>query len=850
MPPKLPQGLQYRRFLGEGHVGRTYLAYNTSRKKLSIVKEVLLGSLSELTVDKLIEELDTIQTIVHPRIARILRVHEGSCINHLFIEREYHDGNTLQDLLDVWKYGQSRPSNDEIWYTVAQILEILAYMHGGGVRRPHLNLKPSNILISWDKTVTICDCGFFALTGDSSTRGFSSSEAYKSPEVILRNAGAAPSDIWSVGCLFYELLVFKMPPFLMTTIKNTFNTGCYKDIDGTQLNTNANNYKIQTQENLQLFLKARNTPIFTSTTEDNSKTSKMLEFLFTEKELRNLGEHENAVKMFLKNTVCFEPAERLTAESLLLFPQISEALIHKGRVFDESSSEHRNPTPCSEFSNSHSHSTISIKKVHEHNFSLAWKQSQLLPLCRDAELSSTEYTTSSLAPICLSDEIKPDTLQSQSYQKILSLAVPVSRDQNGDTPLMRAAQRGDLEDTLLYLKMAGLVNNQGKTALILAIEGKHVEIVKTLLPLELNVKLSNNLDPYSIAKQINNSSILKLLECTVQPTMDSYGRTRLMRAARRGEVTKVYKYRHEMRRIDKTGLTALMHASIKGNISCVKELLKETRMQQYSNGPDTSLQRLNGMTALMYATINGHIDCVAILSKYELGMQTEQGVTAMMIAAQKNYTEAIELLMEGECLKKFGVSRTGKMFDRTALMIAAEWNATEAVRLLAKHESCLRNANGDTALMLAVDHQHERVVEILASYEGGIRDVDGNTALMLACMKGYAGCASILYPYEKQHIRSDGWTPLHSAAEGGNIRCLHMFLTKYIRYQLVDGYTALMRAAETGSIPCCKTLAKFEWDLNSIDGAKPEDYAANDQIRRCIEQYGRGSNSPSVLASK
>lgn len=836
MPPKLPQELQYRRFLGEGRIGRTYLAYNTSRERLSVVKEILLGSLSELTVDKLLDELNTVRTIAHPRLSRILHVHEGSCASHIFVEREYHDGNTLQDLLDVWKYSQSRPSIDEIWYIIAQILEILAYMHAGGVRRPHLNLKPSNVLLSWDKVVTICDCGLSALAGDSSsTRGFSSSEAYKSPEIILWNAGTAPADIWSVGCLLYELLVFKLPPFLMMTIKDTFNTACYKDLEGIQLNTNADKYRIQTQENLQLFLKARNTPVFTSSTDDKPQIDRILEFLFTEDESRSLGEHEDAIKVFLKNTVCFEPAERLTAESLLLFPQISDALIHKGNTYNDSSSEQRNPSPLPDSSNSHSHSTISIKKMRVHSSSAVWNQTQLLPLREDMDLSSTECTSSPIIPACLSDATQPDLFQSPSYQEILSLAIPVSRDQNGDTPLMRAARRGDLEDTLLYLKMAGLVNNQGKTALILAIEERQVEIVKTLLPLELNVKLSNNLDPYDIAKQVNNSSILRLLECVVQPTVDSHGRTRLMRAARRGDAAKVYKYRHEMRRTDKTGLTALMHAGIKGHVSCVKELLRETRMQQNPEDSNTGLQRLNGMTALMYATINGHIDCVAILSKYELGMQTAQGVTAMMIAAQRNYTDAIELLLEGECLKKFGISRTGKMFDRTALMIAAEWNAVEAVHILAEHESGLRNADGDTALMLAVDHQHERVVEILAKYEGGMRDVDGNTALMLACMKGYAGCASILYPYEKQHIRSDGWTPLHSAAEGGNVRCLYMFLNKYARYQLADGYTALMRAAETGSIPCCKVLAKFEWDLNCIDGAKPEDYAADDQVRRCIE---------------
>jgi mitogen-activated protein kinase 15 len=94
-------------------------------------------------------------------------------------------------------------------YIVYQLACGLKYLHSAGVL--HRDLKPSNILINAQCQVKICDFGLSrtlesAFFNKPIMTEFIATRWYRAPEVVLGSRSySTKSDMWSLGCLIYEL---------------------------------------------------------------------------------------------------------------------------------------------------------------------------------------------------------------------------------------------------------------------------------------------------------------------------------------------------------------------------------------------------------------------------------------------------------------------------------------------------------------------------------------------------------------------------------------------------------------------------------------------------------------------
>ncbi len=132
-----------------------------------------------------------------------------------YIVMELVKGHTLRQVLQ----SDAEISQDEAVQIVTEILEALEYSHNEGII--HRDIKPGNIMITESGKVKVMDFGIARALDDigatmTNTWSVVGTAQYLSPEQATGDSADARSDIYSVGCLMYELLAGR-PPFIGDT---------------------------------------------------------------------------------------------------------------------------------------------------------------------------------------------------------------------------------------------------------------------------------------------------------------------------------------------------------------------------------------------------------------------------------------------------------------------------------------------------------------------------------------------------------------------------------------------------------------------------------------------------------
>lgn len=128
-----------------------------------------------------------------------------------YIVMELVQGRTLREIL---RSGQRIPDATAFQYT-AGVLDALAYSHKAGI--VHRDIKPANVMLTTSGQIKVMDFGIARAVSDTSatmtqTAAIIGTAQYLSPEQARGETVDARSDIYSTGCLLYELLTGK-PPF-------------------------------------------------------------------------------------------------------------------------------------------------------------------------------------------------------------------------------------------------------------------------------------------------------------------------------------------------------------------------------------------------------------------------------------------------------------------------------------------------------------------------------------------------------------------------------------------------------------------------------------------------------------
>ena len=193
------------RRLGAGGMGVVYEARDTRLERTVALKFLAPAFGADPTAkQRFLAEARAAAALDHPNVCTILEI--GDVADQLFIAMPYYRGRTVKEILAGGPVGLDTAVSISI-----QVGRGLAAAHAAGI--VHRDVKPANIIVTEDGTVTIVDFGVAKVARQSLTRtGIAlGTVSYMSPEQARGDPVDQRTDIWSLGVVLYEMVAGTRP---------------------------------------------------------------------------------------------------------------------------------------------------------------------------------------------------------------------------------------------------------------------------------------------------------------------------------------------------------------------------------------------------------------------------------------------------------------------------------------------------------------------------------------------------------------------------------------------------------------------------------------------------------------
>ncbi|MET9678959.1 Stk1 family PASTA domain-containing Ser/Thr kinase [Streptomyces coeruleorubidus] len=214
-PRRLGGRYELGQVLGRGGMAEVYLAHDTRLGRTVAVKTLRADLARDPSFQaRFRREAQSAASLNHPAIVAVYDTGEDYIdgVSIPYIVMEYVDGSTLRELLHS---GRKLLPERSMEMTIG-ILQGLEYAHRNGI--VHRDIKPANVMLTRNGQVKVMDFGIARAMGDSGmtmtqTAAVIGTAQYLSPEQAKGEQVDARSDLYSTGCLLYELLTVR-PPFV------------------------------------------------------------------------------------------------------------------------------------------------------------------------------------------------------------------------------------------------------------------------------------------------------------------------------------------------------------------------------------------------------------------------------------------------------------------------------------------------------------------------------------------------------------------------------------------------------------------------------------------------------------
>nr|XP_023909154.1 mitogen-activated protein kinase 3 [Quercus suber] len=198
-PPILP--------IGRGAYGIVCSVMNSETNEMVAMKKIANAFDNHMDAKRTLREIKLLRHFDHENVVALRDVVPPP------LRREFTDVYIATELMDtdlhqIIRSNQSL-SEEHCQYFLYQILRGLKFIHSANVI--HRDLKPSNLLLNANCDLKICDFGLARPTAENEfMTEYVVTRWYRAPELLLNSSDyTAAIDVWSVGCIFMELMTRK-----------------------------------------------------------------------------------------------------------------------------------------------------------------------------------------------------------------------------------------------------------------------------------------------------------------------------------------------------------------------------------------------------------------------------------------------------------------------------------------------------------------------------------------------------------------------------------------------------------------------------------------------------------------
>ena len=188
--------------VGGGSFGLVYKVLDRNDNKFYAIKSVELNEQNKNNIKEVENETKILKEIKSNNVVRYIDCfYEEGTFNIIMEFCEYSD---LRSFINNFKKQNKKIAESVIRLIITELTNGIKDIHSKNVI--HRDLKPENIFISSDHLIKIGDFGISKiLDGTNYAQTFAGTYNYMAPEIIRSNKYSKKVDIWSLGCIIYEL---------------------------------------------------------------------------------------------------------------------------------------------------------------------------------------------------------------------------------------------------------------------------------------------------------------------------------------------------------------------------------------------------------------------------------------------------------------------------------------------------------------------------------------------------------------------------------------------------------------------------------------------------------------------
>ena len=201
--------------IGTGSFGSVTKVRRKNDGRILVWKEIRYGKMSEKEKQQLVTEVNILRELKHPNVVKYYDRILDKKNTKIYIVMEFCSGGDLGQMIKGCLRDRTTIEEATIWKVFGQCVSALNSCHYRKEGKIiHRDIKPGNIFLDAQKNVKLGDFGLSRVMGKDSVYAYThvGTPYYMSPEQITDARYTEKSDVWSLGCIVYEMATLK-PPF-------------------------------------------------------------------------------------------------------------------------------------------------------------------------------------------------------------------------------------------------------------------------------------------------------------------------------------------------------------------------------------------------------------------------------------------------------------------------------------------------------------------------------------------------------------------------------------------------------------------------------------------------------------